>query len=209
MRLRLSPAIVLAIVALIAALGGTAIAGGALNKKKVKKISKNVANSQITARAPGLSVASANSAGSAGSANSAGTAGTAGNVNGVLLTRFFAQDAPGVGFHTIATVGGLRIQGSCLGSPTEPALRATLNETSNNLLDVYGNPPVGVATLPAGTFSAITNGQTPFAGLGTADFVGYGSHKDYKIEWFVRRAEGGPLGDGDKCFYSGYVTVTA
>jgi hypothetical protein len=45
---RPSPAMVVAIVALIAALGGTAIAGGALNKKKVNKI--------ITNRAPGLSV---------------------------------------------------------------------------------------------------------------------------------------------------------
>ena len=50
---RPSPAMVVAIVALIAALGGTAIAGGALNKKKVK----NISNNQITQRAPGLSVA--------------------------------------------------------------------------------------------------------------------------------------------------------
>ena len=55
---RPSPAMVVAIVALIAALGGTAIAGGALNKKKVK----NISNNQITQRAPGLSVSSAKSA---------------------------------------------------------------------------------------------------------------------------------------------------
>jgi len=52
---RPSPAMVIAIVALIAALGGTAIAGGVLNKKKVK----NISNNQITKRAPGLSVANA------------------------------------------------------------------------------------------------------------------------------------------------------
>jgi hypothetical protein len=51
---RPSPAMVIAIVALVAALGGTAIAGGVLNKKKVNTI--------ITNRAPGLSVASATSA---------------------------------------------------------------------------------------------------------------------------------------------------
>ena len=56
---RPSPAMLVAIAALIVALGGTAVAGGVLNKKKVKKISKNVADSQITARAPGLAVASA------------------------------------------------------------------------------------------------------------------------------------------------------
>ena len=55
---RPSPAMVVAIVALIAALGGTAVAGGALNKKKVK----NISNNQITQRAPGLSVSSAKSA---------------------------------------------------------------------------------------------------------------------------------------------------
>jgi hypothetical protein len=55
---RPSPAMVVAIVALIAALGGTAVAGGALNKKKVK----NISNNQITQRAPGLSVKSADNA---------------------------------------------------------------------------------------------------------------------------------------------------
>jgi hypothetical protein len=48
---RPSPAMVVAIVALIAALGGTAVAGGVLNKKKVNRIISN--------RAPGLSVANA------------------------------------------------------------------------------------------------------------------------------------------------------
>ena len=54
---RPSPAMGVAIVALIVALGGTAIAGGVLNKKKVNKI--------ITNRAPGLSVSHAKTADSA------------------------------------------------------------------------------------------------------------------------------------------------
>jgi hypothetical protein len=58
---RPSPAMVVAIVALIAALGGTAVAGGVLTKKKVNKI--------ITNRAPGLSVASAKSAENASNAS--------------------------------------------------------------------------------------------------------------------------------------------
>lgn len=58
---RPSPSMVVAIVALIAALGGTAIAGGVLTKKKVNKI--------ITNRAPGLSVASAKNADNAKSAD--------------------------------------------------------------------------------------------------------------------------------------------
>jgi hypothetical protein len=55
---RPSPAMVVAIVALVVALAGTAIAGGVLNKKKVNKI--------ITHRAPGLTVASAKDAATLG-----------------------------------------------------------------------------------------------------------------------------------------------
>ena len=69
---RPSPATAISIVALIVALCGTAIAGGVLNKKKVKKISANVANGEITKRAPGLSVASAKNADSAKDANNLG-----------------------------------------------------------------------------------------------------------------------------------------
>jgi hypothetical protein len=73
---RPSPAMVIAIVALIAALGGTAIAGGVINKKKAK----NIANNAITQRAPGLSVASAKNADNATNAGNANTANTAKNV---------------------------------------------------------------------------------------------------------------------------------
>jgi hypothetical protein len=66
---RPSPAMIVAIVALIAALGGSAIAGGVLTKKKVNKI--------ITNRAPGLSVAHAKTADSATSATNASNAAVA------------------------------------------------------------------------------------------------------------------------------------
>jgi hypothetical protein len=55
-----TPATVISIIALVVALGGTAIAGGVVNKKKVNTIIDN--------RAPGLSVLKAKSADSAGSA---------------------------------------------------------------------------------------------------------------------------------------------
>ncbi len=64
---RPSPAMVIAMVALLAALGGTAVGAKVLNKKKVK----NIANNEITKRAPGLSVASANRANSAATADKA------------------------------------------------------------------------------------------------------------------------------------------
>jgi hypothetical protein len=58
---------VVAIVALIVALGGTAIAGGFITKKKAKKIAAN----QVNKLAPGLSVASAKNADNATNADTA------------------------------------------------------------------------------------------------------------------------------------------
>jgi hypothetical protein len=62
-RFRPSASMVVAVVALIAAVGGTAVAGGVLNKKKVNNIISN--------RAPGLDVNSAKSAKSANKADDA------------------------------------------------------------------------------------------------------------------------------------------
>jgi hypothetical protein len=67
---RPSPAMVVAIVALIAALGGTAIGAAFVTKKQSKKIAKN----QVNKLAPGLSVASAKSADNATNATSANSA---------------------------------------------------------------------------------------------------------------------------------------
>jgi hypothetical protein len=77
---RPSPALVVAILALVAALAGTAVAGpgassSAITKSKVKKI----ANKQITKRAPGLSVAHADTADNATNAQNAANATNAQN----------------------------------------------------------------------------------------------------------------------------------
>jgi hypothetical protein len=68
-----SPAMVVAIVALVVGLAGTGVAAtisalGPGEKTVVRKISRQVANKQITQRAPGLAVASAAAANSARSA---------------------------------------------------------------------------------------------------------------------------------------------
>jgi hypothetical protein len=63
LKLHISPAMVVAMLALIVALAGTAVAGGVLNKKKVNTIISN--------RAPGLSVLKAKTADSAGTADAA------------------------------------------------------------------------------------------------------------------------------------------
>ena len=64
MRSRLSPAMIVAVVALSLALAGSAVAGTdaidkAINKSKVKTIAKKQASKQIDEKAPGLSVANA------------------------------------------------------------------------------------------------------------------------------------------------------
>ena len=68
----------ISILALVAAIVVPAYA--ALTKKD-KKTVKNIANTEITKRAPGLAVASANTANTANSADTAGNASTAGNAN--------------------------------------------------------------------------------------------------------------------------------
>ena len=72
---RPSPAMVIAIVALIVALGGTALAGGFITKKKAKKIAAN----QVNKLAPGLSVAHAGAADNATNATNATNANNLGN----------------------------------------------------------------------------------------------------------------------------------
>ena len=71
-RARPSPAILVAVIALVAALGGSAVAEVATTskldkkeKKQVKKLAKKQANKRIDKREPSLNVASAESAGNA------------------------------------------------------------------------------------------------------------------------------------------------
>ncbi len=77
-RRRPSPAMIVALVALVVALAGTAMAAptaikSILNKKE-KKQANNIAKNQINALAPGLSVKHADTAGSADTAKRANDA---------------------------------------------------------------------------------------------------------------------------------------
>jgi len=133
---RPSPAIVIAALALVAAVAGTAFAGpeastSAINKKKVKKI----ATKQINKLAPDLSVASAQTANSAESANTANTAATANTalnanaVGNVKVRRVSFRANTGTGPTQILNVGGLRLTASCTGSFAVVA-RTTANGSS-------------------------------------------------------------------------------
>jgi len=125
---RPSPAIVIAALALVAALAGTALAGpdattSELTKSKVKKI----ATKQINKLAPGLSVAgaqtadhansadSADSAQSAQSAQSASFAENADELDGINSTSFAPFDAA-------RTVGPMSADDPPTGGTTEATL---------------------------------------------------------------------------------------
>jgi hypothetical protein len=101
---RQSPALIIAVIALIAAFGGSALAGGPINKKKAKKIANNV----VTKRAPGLSVAHAKTA------DNATNAANANRVNGIAAAKFDYRAATGAGTTTIGTFDGLVLQADCL-----------------------------------------------------------------------------------------------
>jgi hypothetical protein len=111
MGLRPSPALIVAIAALVAAVAGTAVAGpGAttskITKKKVTNIARNVANQQIDDRAAGLSVAHANTATNATDANHATTANTANHAN-TATSAETAANAQALSGNTIVGEGEL------------------------------------------------------------------------------------------------------
>jgi hypothetical protein len=104
---------VIAIVALIAALGGTAIAGGVLNKKKVNKI--------VTNRAPGLSVSHAKTADSATNANTANT------VGGLHVVNFHLNGASPIANQKILDLNGLQLFASCASGSVTATAQTTVN----------------------------------------------------------------------------------
>src|SRR5262249_44553177 len=132
---RPSPSMVVAGLALLVALARAAIADplaekSVLNKpekKQVKRIAKNQANSLIDQRAPGLSVAHAGTAGSATSATdainatnalnaaSANQASNATTANGVTVESLRYHVSPGSPPVVLVSMGGLALTASCDG----------------------------------------------------------------------------------------------
>lgn len=106
-----SPALVVAVIALVAGITGVAIAKG--GKTVTKKQAKSIANNQIAAKAPGLSVAHASSANRADDADA---------VSGQRITKVFAKVPASTTSRTIATLGGgFRIEAACPGGiPSSP-----------------------------------------------------------------------------------------
>jgi hypothetical protein len=147
-----SPGILVAVLALVAALAGTAVAGtdattSAINKKKVKSI----AAKQINKLAPGLSVASAETADSADSATRAQNATNATNatnaqratnatnaqnasnaraVDGNSVVDFRLNGTSPIAERQILDLGGLQLRATCdsaLGGIVTLTARTTVN----------------------------------------------------------------------------------
>ncbi len=153
-----SPAMLVALVALIVALGGTAVAGGVLNKKKVNKI--------ITNRAPGLSVNHANTAGSAANADSAtkaDTATSAASVGGVSIQPLSLSLVDGPSFATPIDVSGSQVNVTCLSGGVQLEIDRGVSGPPisgqwirNGLTPLVAHPP------PGGGFSSGTLGVQGF-----------------------------------------------
>ena len=149
------PAMVVAIVALVAALGGTALAGGVLSHKKVKrisakvskKISRRMANLQISRKAPTLSVASAKSADQADAPYAYAHVAA----NGAVTPSSTAENVPN------ASKDGIGIY--CFNLPFRPvyaagngAAEAGADSVVEIQLAAVQNPPGGC---PAGTDASV------------------------------------------------------
>ena len=158
---RVSPAMVVAIVALVAAVTGVAVAGKSgkpVTKKKANAIATRVADARIAAAAPNLSVKSATTAGTAGSLRMFGHV----SATGVL------SDASGIGFATFSTVGNpLYCIGGLATAPRGGEVTADANEAGIRDFPQLG---LGVASgCPAGSQAYVTISNT-----GTGNFTDSG-----------------------------------
>ena len=123
---RPSPAMIVAVIALVLGLGGAAVAAD-LSKSQVKKIAKKQANKQINKRAPGLSVANA---------TNATNATNAGNVDGHSVIHVFKTFNDGQNGVVIAQFGPYTMTADCANDIenleiTTDTLDVALNGVSN------------------------------------------------------------------------------
>jgi hypothetical protein len=149
-----SPAMIVAIVAVVLALGGSAVA--ALGKKDKKQV-RNIANGEITKRASGLAVKSADTA---KNADAVGGIGPGGFQQGGGHTYFGAKDgaAPSSGNALLSIPGIANITFDCSASGVDSTVHIT-NTSGVNLGDVgqeQGNGTPGLNPFGPG----LANGAT-------------------------------------------------
>jgi hypothetical protein len=163
---RVSPAMLVAILALVVAITGVAVAGTGklVTKKKARNIATQIADQRIAAAAPNLNVKSAGTAQSAGTAETAGSLRMFGHVSdtGVL------SDASGIGFATFSTTGNpLYCIGSLATAPRGGEVTADANEAG-----IRDFPQLGLGAAsgcPSGTQAYVT-----ISNNGTGNFTDSG-----------------------------------
>ena len=141
-----SPALVIASIALILAVGGGSFALAISDKKQDKKIAKRVANKQITRRAPSLQVKHA---------RIARRAKTADTLNGITIRGFAAKVAPNQPGVVLLDTGMVTLRGTCDGGQHGVLL----------------SKDTGAPSLVLGSTAAIGNTQKVDS-RGAADFSG-------------------------------------
>lgn len=131
-----------------------------------------------------------------------GTPAQADSVNGVAIHRFFHQAPTGTTDEEIGTFGPITLYATC-SAGNVPTLRASWDETVNHLTfegdtgALFGNATVNADEV-------INIGSGPFGSVGLAEAVGFSSHTQTSVEYFLRRSAA--LGDTE-CFFSGFVTI--
>jgi hypothetical protein len=151
---RPSPSMVVAIIALVFALVGTAIGSvatiSALSKKE-KKQTRGIADSEVSKLAPGLSVKHAGTADSAASAGTADSAASATTLGGLPPSAFVSADTVmtsglvkfSTGTRTLVSKGPLSITARCDPGPSI-VVDANTTETGTRLFLGDGNSAGGV-----------------------------------------------------------------
>jgi hypothetical protein len=217
-----------AVTALVVALGGTAVAAqqddaaragksdaaaAALTKKQVKKIAKKQANKAITQRAPGLTVAKAALADNATNATNATKASLADNATnatnalnaaqvGSLNVKKFSVSVPsGAGSAVAVSEAGLTLRATCAASL--PQLGATSSVAGSKIRALSVDD--GETVYTNGTSDLSTFGTLPTISATTLDwgsgFVEYTAAGANVNVWLGYRVDGGVCN-----FYGNYIS---
>lgn len=153
-----SPALVIASIALVLAVGGGSFALAISDRKSDKKIAKRVANRQIHRLAHTLQVKHARIA---RRAKFAGEATNAGTVNGIAVRQFSAKVQPGQAAAILLDTGIVTLRGECNGSGQHGVLLTK---------DVGAPALVMGSTAAAGNSNQSSNhGAADFSGTQTID----------------------------------------
>src|SRR5262249_27175605 len=144
-----------AVIALVAAAAGTAVAAPVANKGVSKGKAKKIADKEIDIKAPGLSVKHAGSADSAPTANNANNVNTVNTIGASKIDVRLSNDTS----TTVFEGSGLRIFAQCTGNQIAVLADTTKTNASiyTSVVDTDTNNNNSNDDLESGSFSSIFN----------------------------------------------------